>query len=539
MKVLIVGGVAGGATAAARLRRLQEDWQIVMFERGDYVSFANCGLPYYVGGVIEEEDELLLQTPESFRSRFNIDVRVHSEVTSIDTVAKTVAVLDRQTGKTYLETYDKLLLSPGSRPIAPFKGENVFTVTTVNDAAGIKAFCADGARSAVVIGGGFIGLEMAENLHAMGLSVSVVEKAEHVMPNMDGEMAEIIHKYMRGLGISVITGKGVKSVEGKTVTLEDDSLLKADAVICAIGVRPESGLAQSCGISCSERGSILVDEQMRTSAPDVFAVGDAVEIKNRVTGRMGRIPLAGPANKQARIAADVMAGLGGAYCGSVGVSILKIGTLTAASVGATEAVLEALHIDYVKSYTHSFPHATYYPGGKQMSIKLLFRPDGSGILGAQIVGYEGVDKRIDTLSAAIQAGLTVEALSNLELAYAPPYSSAKDPVNMAGYVADNIVKGLHKVFYVSDIPSLDPNTDLLVDIRTPEEFEKGTIPGAVNLPLDEIRTRFAELPKDKNLYVFCRIGLRGYLGYRQLVQLGFEHVRNLSGGYISYLEVKK
>ncbi len=538
MKILIIGGVAGGATAAARLRRLHEDWQIVMFERGDYVSFANCGLPYYVGGVIEEEDDLLLQTPESFYSRFHIDVRVRNEVTAIDTAAKRVTVKNLLTGEAYQETYDKLLLSPGSRPIAPFQGENVFTVTTVNDAARIKAFCSAGVRRAVVIGGGFIGLEMAENLHAMGIAVSVVEKADHVMPNLDGEMAHIIHKHMRGMGMEILTGTGVKAVEGNEVTLEDGRVLEAEAVICAIGVRPEAQLAKESGIRCSERGAIEVNAQMRTSAPDVFAVGDAVEIVNRVTGQAARIPLAGPANKQARLAADVMAGLGGAYPGSVGVSILKLGELTAASVGASESVLKVLGLPYTKSYTHSFPHATYYPGGRQMTIKLLFRPDGGAVWGAQIVGYEGVDKRIDTISVAIQAGLSVEALSNLELAYAPPYSSAKDPVNMAGYVADNIAKGLHQVFYVSDIPSLDPEKDLLVDIRTPSEFDQGTIPGAVNLPLDDIRARFTELPKDKNLYIFCRIGLRGYLGYRQLVQLGFEHVRNLSGGYLSYLEVK-
>ena len=538
MKILIVGGVAGGASAAARLRRLSEDNEITIFERGDHISYANCGLPYYVGGVIEDEEDLLLQTPESFYARFHVQVRLRHEVISVLPDKKQVLVRDLQKRREYLEEYDALLLSPGANPINPF-GESAVTLRTVEDALSLRVLCENGQMErALVIGGGFIGLEAAENLIACGIKVTLAEKMNHVMPNMDREMTHLIEKKLKKMGVDLRIGCGVKELRRGEAILDSGEKLSCDLAVCAIGTHPCTDFLKSSGIAMTEKGAIQVDGRLRTNLPDVYAVGDAVAIPHKVTGKTTNIPLAGPANRQGRLAADAIMGREVTYTGAQGAAILKLGDMTVASAGASESQLKAANIPYTKSYTHSLPHAGYYPGGHMMSVKLLFAPDGSQVLGAQIVGYEGVDKAIDLFSTAISREMSVFDLAELELSYAPPFSSAKAPVNIAGYVASNIAEGLHEVFYSSDIPDLDPNTDLLVDIRTQSEYDKGTIPGAILLPLDEIRARCNELPRDKNLYIFCRIGQRGYYGYRQLKLLGFEHVKNLSGGFMSYMEAQ-
>ena len=538
MKILVIGGVAGGATAAARMRRLSEDSEIIIFERGDHISYANCGLPYYVGGVIEDGEDLLLQTPESFYARFHVQVRLHHEVLSVLPDKKQVVVRDLEKQAEYLENYDALLLSPGAKAINPF-AENAMTLRTVEDALSLRALCGNGQlKTALIIGGGFIGLEAAENLIACGMKVTLAEKMNHVMPNMDRDMTYLIEKKLKKMGVDLRIGCGVKELNKGEAVLDNGEKLNFDIAVCAIGTRPDTDFLRNSGITLTEKGAIQVDNQLRTSLPDVYAVGDAVAIPHNVTEKTVNIPLAGPANRQGRLAADAIMGHKVSYTGAQGVAILKLDDMTVASAGASERQLKDANIPYAKSYTHSMPHAGYYPGGRMMSVKLLFSPDGRQVLGAQIVGYEGVDKAIDLFSVAISQKMSVFDLTELELSYAPPFSSAKAPVNIAGYVAANIAEGLHEVFYCSDIPQLDPNTDLLVDIRTQGEYDKGTIPGAVLLPLDEIRARYNELPRDKNLYIFCRIGQRGYYGYRQLKLLGFEHVKNLSGGYMSYMEAQ-
>lgn len=537
MKILIVGGVAGGATAAARLRRLSEDNEIIMFERGDHISFANCGLPYYVGGVIGNESDLLLQTPESFSARFNVQVRTHHDVIFVLPDKKQILVRDIDNHAEYLESYDVLLLSPGAKPINPF-GENALTLRTVHDALRLRELCegSTGRGRALVIGGGFIGLEAAENIAACGLSVTLVEKSDHVMPNMDREMTFLIEKKLHDMGIDLRLKCGVKHLCKGKAMLDNDEYIDYDIAVCAVGTHPDTDFLKDSGIAVTEKGAILVDEQLHTSQPHIYAVGDAVAIPHIVTGKTMNIPLAGPANRQGRLAADAIMGRDVVYPGAQGVAILKLDDMTIASAGASENLLISAGIPYTKSYTHSMPHAGYYPGGRMMSIKLLFTPDGKTVLGAQIVGCEGVDKAIDLFAVAISHRMSVFELAEMELSYAPPFSSAKAPVNIAGYVASNIADGMHEVFYVSDIPNLDPAKDLLVDIRTRKEYNNGTIPGAMLMPLDEIRARHNELPRDKNLYIFCRIGQRGYYGYRQLKQLGFENVKNLSGGFMSYME---
>ncbi len=544
LKVVIVGGVAGGASAAARLRRLDENAEIIMFERGEYISFANCGLPYYIGGVIKSKGRLIVQTPESMKERFNIDVRVRSEVTRIFPDEKKVEVYDRDSGKIYTESYDKLILAPGAEPVKPpipgIDLPGIFTIRSISDTYRIKEFVDKNMpRRALVVGAGFIGLEAAENLYNRGIRVAVVEMADHVIPSLDYDMAALVHQHMKSKKIGLYLKDAVKSFyrAGNNIVAElvSGRRLEADMVVLGVGVRPETNLAVQAGIKLGPTGGIAVDENMRTSDPDIYAVGDAVEVQDFVSGKPALIPLAGPANKQGRIAADNICGRNEKYTGTQGTSIVKVFDITAASTGNNEKVLKKNGIDYEKSFTHSPSHAGYYPGATPMTFKLLFGKKDGKILGAQIVGYEGVDKRIDVLATAIRAGMTVFDLEKLELAYAPPYSSAKDPVNIAGYTASNILKDDCRIFHWHDVGSIDPSRSVLIDVRTPEEFSLGTIEGAVNIPLDELRDRIGEIPADKDIYIFCQAGLRGYLAYRILVQKGFKNVKNLSGGYKTYM----
>jgi NADPH-dependent 2,4-dienoyl-CoA reductase/sulfur reductase-like enzyme/rhodanese-related sulfurtransferase len=541
-KIVIVGGVAGGATAAARLRRLDEHAEIILFERGEYISFANCGLPYYVGNVIKNRKRLTLQTPESFKERLCVDVRIRSEVTRINRDKKTVLVTQAD-GRVYEESYDYLILSPGAEPIRPPMAgvdlDTVFTLRTLSDSDRIKAFVSERQpQSAVVVGGGYIGVEMAENLANLGLKVSLVELSDHVIQPLDPDMASEVHKHMLSKGLALYLKRsvtGISQQEGTTlVALSDGQLLKTDMVILAVGVRPESSLAKEAGLALGTRGCIVTDNHMRTSDPYIFAVGDAVEVVDVVTGRKVFVPLASPANRQGRIAADNIHGLDSTYGGTLGTAILKVFAMTVAVTGSNERTLKEAGIPYEKSYTFSPSHASYYPGASSMTIKLLFEKSSGRILGAQIIGFDGVDKRMDVLATAILAGMTVKDLTRLELSYAPPYGSAKDPVNMAGYVASNILDGIFKVFHWHDVDYLDLDSITLLDVRTREEYLEGSLKGAVNIPLDELRDRLDELDKEKPVYIFCQIGLRGYMAYRILIQNGFKEIYNLSGGYRLY-----
>ncbi len=547
MKIVIVGGVAGGASAATRLRRLDENAQIVLFERGEHISYANCGLPYYIGGTIKEREALLVQTPRAMKDKFNIDVRVQSEVTAIDRKSKTVSVTDLRTGKRYDESYDKLILSPGAAPVRPpipgIEQEGIFTLRTVPDTDAIKEAVDKGKPSeALVVGGGFIGLEMAENLHSRGIKVTIVEAADQVMAPIDYEMACIVHRHILSKGLKLYLKDGVKAFhkEGKRVKVELQSgkLLAADMVILAIGVRPDVSLAKDAGLEIGERRGIKVNSYLQTSDPDIYAVGDAIEVKDFVNGSDTVIPLAGPANKQGRIAANNIYGAGEQYHGTQGTSVVKVFDLTVAATGNSEKTLKRMGMDYRKSYTESDSHAGYYPGASPLNIKLLFAPDGK-VLGAQAVGYEGVDKRIDVLASAIRFGRTVYDLEELELAYAPPYSSAKDPVNMAGYVAANCLKGDMEIIHWDQVDQLDRDKVFILDVRPPEETSTGSIEGAVNIPLNDLRARIDEVPRDKEIVVYCKVGLRAYIAYRMLVQKGFRNVKNLSGGYQLYQAVKQ
>ena len=548
LKVVIVGGVAGGASAAARLRRVNEDAEIILFEKGEYISFANCGLPYYIGEVIQEKDKLVVQTPEAMKKRFNIDVRINSEVTKIFPDKKEVEVFNSKDGTTYTETYDKLILSPGAEPIRPplpgIDSDRVFTLRNIPDTYKIKDFVDSmQPKRAVVVGAGFIGLEVAENLHARGVKVTVVELAEHVIGPLDLDMAALVHQHMKSKDVEFYLKDGVKSLSNTkaftVVELTSGRSLKADMVIMGIGVRPESRLAVDAGLKIGKTGGILVDENMLTSNPDIYAVGDVVEVKDFISGNPALIPLAGPANKQGRIAANNICGIVEKYEGTQGTSIVKVFDITVAITGNNEKILKRNNIEYEKSFTHSGSHARYYPGAIPMAIKLIFDNKNGKILGAQIIGYEGVDKRIDVIATAIRAGMTVYDLEKLELAYAPPYSSAKDPVNIAGYTAANILKGDSEIFHWDEVNSVDLSKSLFLDIRDEMEVGLGTIEGSVNIPLDDLRNRLDDLPKDKELLVFCQVGLRGYVAYRILKQKGFK-VRNLSGGYKTYqLAVQK
>lgn len=537
MKVLIVGGVAGGAGAAARLRRNDEHAQIILFEKSGYISFANCGLPYYLGHVIGDREELLIQTPESFRARFDVDVRVHSEVTAVDTAARTVTVCDRAAGRTYTESYDTLILSPGARPVRPpIPGADrpeVFTLRNVEDTFAVEAFIdSHKPQSCVIVGGGFIGLEMAENLQRAGLNVSIVEVGDHVLAALDADAAHGVHRHIRTHGVELALGARVTEIGAGYAALADGRRMKADMVLLSAGVRPATAFLAGSGVRLGGRGEILVDEYLRTSVPGVYAVGDAIAVKDIVTDEEALVPLASPANKQARIAADNAAGRKIPYRGAQGTAIAKVFDMAVAVTGRSEAALKRAGIPFKKSITFSASHAGYYPGGATMCVKLLFRPDDGRLLGAQITGSEGVDKRIDVLAAALRHSDTVYDLQELELAYAPPFSSAKDPVNMAGYVAENVLTGKSRVVYAEEFDALPADT-VRLDVRTPGEFARGTIEGAANLPLDSLRENLGRLDPAKDIAVFCQIGLRGYIAEQILRQHGFS-VRNLSGGYRFY-----
>ena len=543
MKTVIIGGVAGGATAAARLRRLDEEAEIVVFERSGYISYANCGLPYYIGGTIQDPEALTLQTPESFYARFRVDMRVHSEVTAIHPERKTVSVKNLETGEAYEEAYDKLLLSPGAKPTQPrLPGtglEKLFTLRTVEDAFRIKEHIrAHGPKSAVLAGGGFIGLELAENLRELGIDVTIVQRPRQLMNPFDPDMAAFIHNEVRSHGIKLALGQTVEGFAekdgGVDVLLKDQSPLHADMVVLAIGVTPDTALAKDAGLELGIKGSIAVNDRMETSIPDIYAVGDAVQVKHAVTGTDALISLAGPANKQGRIAADNICGGDSRYQGSQGSSVIKIFNLTAAVTGVSETNARKAGLDTDTVVLSPMSHAGYYPGGKLMTMKIVFEKGSFRLLGAQIVGYDGVDKRIDVLATAIHAGLTVMQLKDLDLAYAPPYSSAKDPVNMAGYMAENLSKGVVKQFYLPDVQGLPRDgSAILLDARTPQEYAGGHIEGFRNIPVDELRERLDELEPDKPVYVICQSGLRSYIACRILTGHGWE-TYNFSGGFRFY-----
>lgn len=540
-KVLIVGGVAGGASAGARLRRLDEQAEIIMFERGPYISFANCGLPYYIGGAITERSKLIVQTPEAMHNRFNIDIRTHSEVIAIDPQHKKVTVHSQQRG-TYEESYDSLILSPGAKPIVPplpgITGSKIYSLRNIPDVDRIKAkIQEEHITSAVVIGGGFIGVEMAENLREAGIEVTLVEAGSQILAPFDKEISGVLAKELEDQGVNLIFSDRVEAFEEIdqqiTVKLSSGTLLQSDMVLLAIGVVPDIGFLKDSGIKLGERGHIVVDQNMKTSIPDVFAVGDAVEVMDYINGSKTAVPLAGPANKQGRIAADNVAGIEVTYKGTQGTSIIKVFGLTGAATGNNEKTLQRLNLPYHVAYVHPNSHASYYPGATPMTIKLLFSPQGK-VLGAQAVGYGGVDKRIDNIATVIRFGGTVSDLTELELSYAPPYSSAKDPVNMMGYVAENILTGLTSVYVAEDLVARDKDQTILLDVRSPLEFANGHIDGAINIPVDELRNRINEIDQSKEIWVYCQVGLRGYTASRILAQLGYR-VKNLTGGYKSYV----
>ncbi|WBY64929.1 FAD-dependent oxidoreductase [Thermocaproicibacter melissae] len=541
MKTVIIGGVAGGASAAARLRRLDEKAEIVILERGPFVSFANCGLPYYIGGTITEKSDLTLQSPESLRARFNIDVRVKHEAVKINPARKTVTVRAVETGKVYEENYDKLILSPGAEPVRPpvkgIENERVFTLRNIPDTEKIKDFIAkNNPKNAVIIGGGYIGVEMAENLANAGIKVTIVELADHLITSLDYDMAADVHQYLRKKGICLILGNGLREIaeDGSLVVKLQNGEIKTDMVILAVGVRPDTGLAKDCGIETDQRGAILVNENMQTSIPDIYAVGDAVQVKNFITNAPAFIPLAGPANKQGRIAADNICGINSRYTGTQGSAILKIFDMTVASTGLNELAAKAAAIDYDKTYLYSVSHADYYPGATHMSIKVLWEKTTHKLLGAQIVGYDGVDKRMDVLATAIRFGAKVTDLKDLELCYAPPFGSAKDPVNMIGFVAENVITGKVKQFFWDEVDSLPRDGSVfLLDVRTKTEVARGKIEGFVNIPLNNLRERLNEIPRDKPVYVHCHSGLRSYIACRILTGYGYD-CRNLAGGYRLY-----
>ena len=540
MNYLIIGGVAGGATVAARLRRMDEKANIVLFERGKYVSYANCGLPYYIGDTINNREKLFVQTVKGFTDRFRIDIRTEQEATAIRPDKKEVEVKNLSTGEIYTETYDKLVLSPGAEPLRPgiegIGSKKIFTLRNVPDTDTIKNYInIEKPKRAIVVGGGFIGLEMAENLHDLGIQVDVVEMANQVMAPLDFSMAAIVHQQLTDKGVGLHLEDGVSRFEekdgGVTVHLRSGKQIATDMVLLSIGVRPETKLAKEAGLAIGERGGIAVNDYMQTSDADIYALGDATEVKNLVTGQPSLIPLAGPANKQGRIVADnIIFGNKKKYAGSIGTSIAKVFDLTVAATGANAKLLQRNNIPYTSSYTHGASNAGYYPGAVPMSIKILFDPENGKLLGAQIVGFNGVDKRIEMLEQVIQRGGTIYDLTELEHAYAPPYSSAKDPVNMAGFVAENILKGKSKIIQWRELAELPADT-IRIDVRTRDEHKLGSIPGFINIPVDELREHLDELPKDKLIVVSCAVGLRGYLAYRILVQNGFKNVRNLSGGY--------
>lgn len=541
-KIVIVGGVAGGATAAARLRRLSEEDEIVMIEKGEYISFANCGLPYYIGEVITNREALLVQTVEGMSKKFNLDIRNLSEVVEIHRERKAVSIKKVKTGEVYEESYDKLILSPGARPIVPpLEGlsgaENVFTLRNVPDTDRIKAWVDETKpREAVIIGGGFIGLEMAENLHHRGVRVTVVELGNQVMAPIDYEMSAIVHRELENAGVELYLNDGVKAFKskGRTIVLQSGKELTSDLTILSIGVRPENDLAVKAGLTLGDRGGIVVNGHLQTDDPDIYAIGDAIEVRDYVQGTPAMIPLAWPANRQGRLAADHINGKDAEYKGSLGTSVAKVFDLTVAATGNNEKMLKRIGATYEAVHIHPNSNATYYPGGSQLSLKLLFHPETGELFGAQAVGYKGVEKRIDVIATAIKGKLKVWDLADLELAYAPPYSSAKDPVNMAGYVAGNVVDGELSLVHHHEIDDIVKKGGYLLDVREPEEREFGFIMGSVNIPLGELRERLNELPEQQPIYVNCQVGLRGYLATKILTNHGFQ-ASNLSGGYKTYV----
>ena len=547
MKVVIVGGVAGGATAATRLRRLDEHAQITVFERSGYISYANCGLPYYIGGVIEDKEELTLQTPESIGKRFRIDMKVHHEVTDINAEKKTVTVHNLDTGKVYEESYDKLILSPGARPVMPnlpgIENEKIFTLRTVEDTLKIRSFVEEKKpKTAVMVGGGFIGLEVAENLCDLGVKVTIVQRPKQLMNTLDYDMATLVHNKLRSKGISLKLGGDVIGFDEKEdlqVLLKDDEPIPADMVLMAIGVSPETTLAKKIGLELGIKGAIVVNDKMETSVPDIYAVGDAVQVKHTVTGNNAVISLAGPANKQGRIVADNICGLDSHYKGSMGSSVIKLFDMTVASTGLTEKAAKDAGIQYERVVLSPASHAGYYPGAKVMTMKVVYEKSTLKILGAQIVGYDGVDKRLDVIATAISAGMKATELKDLDLAYAPPYSSAKDPVNMAGFMIENIESGIVKQFHFDELDKLPRDGSVtLLDTRTQGEYARGHVDGFINIPVDDLRENIDKLDKSKPVYVMCQSGLRSYISCRILAGEGFDGY-NFSGGYRFYENVMR
>ena len=542
MKVLIIGGVAGGASAAARLRRLDENAEIVILERGEFISFANCGLPYYIGGDIRERESLLLQSPESFKRRFNIEVRILSEAIDIDTRSKKVMVRNLMTGEKYYENYDKMIFSPGAKPVVPpipgADNDKVFLLRSIPDTIKIKEYIENASpQSAVVVGGGYIGLEMAENLKKAGLDVTVVEMADHCIASLDYDTACDIHNYLREKKINLFLKNSVKAIEHENDRLKiklSNGEIWTDMVLLSVGVKPDTDLAKACGLLLNKKGAVIVDEHMQTSDPDIYAVGDAVQITNFVTGEKGYIPLAGPANKQGRIAADNICSIQSSYKNTQGSAVLKLFDMTVGCTGITEESAKAAGIEYDKVFTYSPSHAGYYPDSHEISIKTIFEKNTGKILGAQLVGFDGVDKRCDVLAAAIRANMKANDLTELELCYAPPFSSAKDPVNFVGYVIENHLNGKVKSFHWHDVANLPrDNSATLLDVRTKEEYDCAHIDSFINIPLDDLRDRIDELDPSKTAYVHCRSGQRSYIACRILMGYGFD-CYNLSGGFRLY-----
>ena len=543
-RYVIVGGVAGGMSAAARLRRIAEKAEIIVIEKGGYVSYANCGLPYYIGETIRQREDLFVQTPESVLRRFNVDVRIHNEVMRINPDKKTLEIKDLAEGKTYSERYDKLILSPGAEPVRPdlpgIASNKIFSLRTIPDTDRIKAYV-DSARPsrALIVGAGYIGVEMAENLQQRGVRITMVEMANQVLPVFDYEMAALIHRYLKNKNIEFYLNEAAagftESGARIKTRLKSGREIETDMVVLSIGVKPDVAIAKAAGLAIGEKGGIVVNEYLQTSDPDIYALGDAIEVTQAITGRKAIIPLAGPANKQGRMVADNVAfGNRIKHKGTLGTAIAKIFDMTVAVTGANEKMLKSEKISYQSAIVHPSSHAGYYPNPLPMSIKLLFSPGNGRILGAQCVGYEGVDKQIDMLATALHYQGTIYDLTEIEHAYAPPYSSAKAPVNFAGFVAENILTKKSQPITWDEIDKRDTDKSYLVDVRTPKEYQSGTIVGAVNIPVDILRDKLAMLPKDKELIVFCRVGLRGYIAERILSQHGWKAVRNLSGGYITY-----
>jgi NADPH-dependent 2,4-dienoyl-CoA reductase/sulfur reductase-like enzyme/rhodanese-related sulfurtransferase len=542
MKIVIVGGVAGGASTAARARRLDEAAEIIILEKDRYVSYANCGLPYHIGGVIPERDKLLVQTPERLKQSLNLDVRIGHEVLAIDRPQKTVTVKVLETGETYSESYDKLVLSLGANPIRPnlpgIDHPNIHVLRNIPDMDGILANLKTGAQKAIVVGGGYIGVEVAENLIHRGLQVDLVEMMDQIMATLDPEMARDLQYHLEDHGVALhlqTAAQSFKEVDGRLqVELSNGETLISDVVIMAVGVRPNTALAKACGLPIGPRGGLQTDKHMRTIDPDIYAVGDMVETESLVTGETMLAALAGPANRQGRIAADNIMGRGSRYRDTQGTAIVKVFDMVGGGTGASERSLQRSNIPYRKVYLHRASHASYYPDSATLHLKVLFSPGEGKLLGAQVIGFDGgVDKRIDVLATALRAGMTVFDLEHLELSYAPPFGSAKDPVNMAGFLGANLLRGDHHFWYPEDYPE-KTNLGTIIDVRTPAEYEEWHIPGAVNMPLNTLRDRRPEIPANQPLFVYCRVGFRGYLAYRILVQSGFEYTFNLAGGALTF-----